>query len=140
MNSTTFTSPEVIEFFFFITVLYNYSIHVLLLLSFFVVETILLQYLITCAEIRSRFLLELNSFIQFYQQNLHIMPNFVEFSVLFRIVCSFILFITSCVILRKQEAAILKSSAPAIFTLHKLIIVRYDAILDHSECIAEQLY
>ena len=72
MNSTTFTSPEVIEFFFFITVLYNYSIHVLLLLSFFVVETILLQCLITCAEIRSRFLLELNSFIQFYQQNLHI--------------------------------------------------------------------
>ena len=104
--------------------------------KFFVVETILLQCLITCAEIRSRFPLELNSktFTSF------IMPNFVEFSVLFRIVCSFILFITSCVILRKQEAAILKSSVPAIFTLHKLIIVRYDAILDHSERVAEQLY
>ena len=118
MNSTIFTSPEVIENFFY------YSVVHVLFSSFFVVETILLQCLITCAEIRSRFPLELNSktFTSF------IMPNFVEFSVLFRIVCSFILFITSCVILRKQEAAILKSSAPAIFTLHKLIIVRYDAI------------
>ena len=130
MNSTIFTSPEVIENFFY------YSVVHVLFSSFFVVETILLQCLITCAEIRRRFPLELNSktFTSF------IMPNFVEFSVLFRIVCSFILFITSCVILRKQEAAILKSSVPAIFTLHKLIIVRYDAILDHSERIAEQLY
>lgn len=55
-----------------------------LISSFFVVETILLQCLITCAEIRSRFPLELNSFIQFYQQNLHI----IYYAKLCRIFCA----------------------------------------------------
>ena len=81
MNSTIFTSPEVIENFFY------YSVVHVLFSSFFVVETILLQCLITCAEIRSRFPLELNSFIQFYQQNLHVIL-LIYYAKLCRIFCA----------------------------------------------------
>ena len=46
------------------------------------------------------------------------------------------MFITSSVAQTNDEAAILKLIAPTIITLYKVIIARYDAILDQSSSIS----
>ena len=46
------------------------------------------------------------------------------------------MFITSSLAQTNDEAAILKLIAPTIITLYKVIIARYDAILDQSSSIS----
>lgn len=87
-NNIHFTRGDWVFFFLLqCCIITQYMCFWILLLSFFVVETILLQCLITCAEIRSRFPLELNSFIQFYQQNLHVIL-LIYYAKLCRIFCA----------------------------------------------------
>ena len=87
-NNIHFTRGDWVFFFLLqCCIITQYMCFWILLLSFFVVETILLQCLITCEEIRSRFPLELNSFIQFYQQNLHVIL-LIYYAKLCRIFCA----------------------------------------------------